>query len=143
MLYAVHLNGALMGIFETLETAQRAIDDIYLPYQWFDDQHALAGEGRLDIYPYEGNILYAAYPYGGVSYVTGKAESLPDYLERIGKSLRLARKRKGWSVPHLSKQSGVSQTTIHLCEKGKQETQIGSLFLLAKALETTVGELLR
>ena len=60
----------------------------------------------------------------------------------VSKTLKSKRKEKGWTQEELAKRSGVSQQAISFIESERNTPSEGTLRLLAKALDCTVGELL-
>ena len=56
-------------------------------------------------------------------------------LGKLGRLLRQERKSAGVSVYRLSKESGLSQQTIHNLESGKGNPTLGSLLRVANALK--------
>src|SRR3984893_14177140 len=63
-------------------------------------------------------------------------------LSRVGRSLRSARERAGWSREALAYHSGLSWAAIKQIESGRrQEVRLGSLVALANALGVSVDYL--
>ena len=62
----------------------------------------------------------------------------------LAKALREARRKKGWSVLHLSNRTGVSQKAIEQIEDGSPSyvPSEGNTALLAQALRVPVGTLI-
>lgn len=60
--------------------------------------------------------------------------------EDLATRLRLARTRYGLSQRKLAKQSGVSNATISLIEKGRYNPTVGTLFKLVSALPMSIAE---
>lgn len=61
-------------------------------------------------------------------------------VEDLATRLRLARSRYGLSQRKLAKQSGVSNATISLIEKGRYNPTVGTLFKLVSALPMSIAE---
>ncbi len=61
-------------------------------------------------------------------------------IEDLATRLRLARGRYGLSQRKLAKQSGVSNATISLIEKGRYNPTVGTLFKLVSALPMSITE---
>lgn len=62
----------------------------------------------------------------------------------LANTVREARRKRGWSVVHLSKRSGVSRGVIEQIERGSPfyVPREGNTALLAEALRMPVGSLL-
>ena len=48
-------------------------------------------------------------------------------LERLGENLRLARKRRGYTMTQVSERAGVARSTLYLIEKGSEGVSVGNL----------------
>lgn len=60
----------------------------------------------------------------------------------MGNMLRAAREAKGMTQEELEKKSGISRQTISAIENGKTtNVKSGTLLALAKALDTTIGDI--
>jgi len=54
---------------------------------------------------------------------------------QIGNSIRLARKRKGWSQGELAQRTGLRQGTISMAETGSAEIKIQTLLAILSTLD--------
>ena len=63
-----------------------------------------------------------------------------EYLKNVGMEVRVARIRKGYTIPMLAKQTGLSEEPIGKLERGKSDFQIMTLKRIADALEKTVTD---
>ena len=66
-----------------------------------------------------------------------------EIYKRIGFNLLKQRRLKGWTQEQLAEKSGVSRSRISKMENGKENFNIGSLFLIAQSLEIDFIELLK
>jgi transcriptional regulator with XRE-family HTH domain len=64
-------------------------------------------------------------------------------LKVFGERLRLARNRRGISQEELAHLANLHRTYICDIERGSRNVTIASLFCLAKALKTTMSELVK
>ncbi len=65
-----------------------------------------------------------------------------EYLKNVGMEVKVARIRKGYSVPQLAKQTGLSEGGLHKLEQGKHDFKILTLKRVADALEIKVKDFL-
>jgi XRE family aerobic/anaerobic benzoate catabolism transcriptional regulator len=66
---------------------------------------------------------------------------LAAFLRGLGKRVRVARERRGWTVLELAEASGVSRRHITESEAGRANLSVAKLFALARALGVAPGEL--
>lgn len=64
-----------------------------------------------------------------------------DY-EKIGKRVREARHKKGWTQEQLSKVTGISQPHLGHVESGKTKVALPTLVKIANALDASMDQLL-
>jgi transcriptional regulator with XRE-family HTH domain len=60
----------------------------------------------------------------------------------LGTNLRAARKRLGLTQEQVAERSGVHATEVSRIEAGKRDPQVSTLLRLAKAVESSPGDLL-
>ena len=63
-------------------------------------------------------------------------------LSRVGQSIKILRNQKEWSQEKLSEVSGVDRTFIGKIERGEVNVSVMTLCEIARALDTTVKDLL-
>ncbi|MFD7978910.1 helix-turn-helix domain-containing protein [Streptomyces sp. NPDC059071] len=63
--------------------------------------------------------------------------------ELIGARIRTAREDAGLSQVELGEQAGVDHKTIHRVEYGKSDPGLGTLLLIADAIDVPLAELVR
>lgn len=61
--------------------------------------------------------------------------------EAFGGTLRMLRLRKNLSQERLALESGLDRTFISLLERGQRQPSLGTIFVLAAALETRPSEI--
>ncbi len=79
---------------------------------------------------------------------TRRARKLSTVSERdmgpsLGKTIQRLRKAYNMSLGDLSEQSGVAKSIISQIERNETNPTIGTIWRLSKALDTTIGEVLR
>lgn len=74
--------------------------------------------------------------------ILGVAMEDNSILSRIGQSIKTLRNQKGWSQEKLSEVSKVDRTFIGKVERGEVNVSIMTLCEIARALNTTVKDLL-
>ncbi len=60
----------------------------------------------------------------------------------VGKKIRTARERKGWLQSDLAKATGLTVRTVGRIERGEVDVRLSTLTKIARALGTSVSELL-
>ncbi|MEX0957635.1 MAG: helix-turn-helix transcriptional regulator [Rhizobiaceae bacterium] len=65
-----------------------------------------------------------------------------DIRQRLAANLRRARQQKGWSQEQLAFEADIHRTYISDLERGSRNPTISVVDRLAKALKTSLGELL-
>jgi XRE family aerobic/anaerobic benzoate catabolism transcriptional regulator len=68
---------------------------------------------------------------------------LAAFLRGLGRRVRAARERRGWTVLELAESSGVSRRHITETEAGRANLSVAKLFALAHALGLAPGELVQ
>ncbi|MHB1127976.1 MAG: helix-turn-helix domain-containing protein [Bacillota bacterium] len=74
--------------------------------------------------------------------VTGNGH-YSEYLRTLGKKIRCLREEKGMSQENLSFAAGIHRTYLSDLELGNRNPSIVTLLLIAKALDTTICELVK
>jgi repressor LexA len=64
-----------------------------------------------------------------------------DLFKMIGSNVRKYRKLKGLTIVQLNYKSGIGTTSIYEIEHGKVNAQVGTLKIIADALEISVANL--
>ncbi|MPZ93470.1 MAG: UDP-N-acetylglucosamine 1-carboxyvinyltransferase [Propionibacteriales bacterium] len=64
-----------------------------------------------------------------------------DYLSRIGKLIRDARKHRGWTQSQLAEQLGTSQSAVNRIERGHQNLSLEMLARIGDALDSEIVSL--
>lgn len=65
----------------------------------------------------------------------------PPNLVALGHEVARIRRSRGWSLDRLAEASGVSRKTLINLENAHKEPRIGTLFVIARALEVSLAEL--
>lgn len=68
--------------------------------------------------------------------------SLPHYLQKLGQRIQLVRKSKKWTQQQLAETANLERTYISAVERGKQNVTVGAILKIARALDTSLEELL-
>lgn len=63
-------------------------------------------------------------------------------MSQVGRRVMEERAARGWSLPELSRRSGVGMDTISHLERGHTSPQPRTVYKLASAFGLTMGELL-
>jgi len=63
------------------------------------------------------------------------------FLESLGRSVRLARARMGWTQQQLANAAGLDRTYIGTLERGERNVGVSSLLAVAAALRTSLSAL--
>ena len=71
------------------------------------------------------------------------AEDETKILKALGKAIREARTKKGWSQEKLAEETGLHRTYIGSVERGERNIGAINIIALMTALEVTANELLR
>lgn len=66
-----------------------------------------------------------------------------DVTEKLGKTIRRLRRAYNYSLGDLSEQSGVAKSIISQIEKNETNPTLGTLFKLARALNSPIEDMLR
>lgn len=66
-----------------------------------------------------------------------------DVTEKLGKTIRRLRRAYNYSLGDLSEQSGVAKSIISQIEKNETNPTLGTLYKLARALNSPIEEMLR
>ena len=69
-------------------------------------------------------------------------QQVPPLEDTVRRRLRSIRQARGWTIEDLARRSNIGPSTISRLETGQRRLAIDQLVLLARALETTVDELL-
>ena len=67
----------------------------------------------------------------------------PPNFAALGHEVARLRRERGWSLDKLADASGVSRKTLINLENAHKEPRIGTVFAVAHALETCLGDLVR
>lgn len=70
-------------------------------------------------------------------------QSKKDYILNLGSKVRQIRIEKNYSIEKLSLKSGISYSQLIRIEKGKINTSIYQLYVIAQHLEVEIGELFK
>lgn len=73
---------------------------------------------------------------------TGLMDETADVLTKIGRRIRYLRLRQGLSLQALGQRTGLSASMLSLLERGKTGPSIGTLVVVASALDSHVSEFL-
>lgn len=68
--------------------------------------------------------------------------SRSQFLRAVGSAVHAAREQKGWTMHQLAEKSCTSMSAIYYIEAGERSPNIYLLDRVAKALDTTVADLL-
>lgn len=72
----------------------------------------------------------------------GPNRTTPNQKTALGRRVRARRKQLGLTGAHVEKLTAIGSATLSLIETGKQDPSLAQLRSLAKALKTTLGDLL-
>src|SRR3954470_11748039 len=76
-----------------------------------------------------------------ISYVRYGARMADDYLARIGKLIRDARKHRGWTQQQLAEVLATSQSAVNRIERGHQNLSLEMLARIGEALDSEIVSL--
>jgi XRE family transcriptional regulator, regulator of sulfur utilization len=68
---------------------------------------------------------------------------LQDIDRAVGERIRKIRKKKGITQDQLADLAGLNRTHLYRLESGKQSMTLGTLQLIAVALDVRIGEIVR
>jgi transcriptional regulator with XRE-family HTH domain len=70
-------------------------------------------------------------------------ETSEEFLERLGKSVRFFRQRKGLSQEKLAELAGIDRTYVSPIELGKQNPSFEIIYRIAKVLDVPMSTIIK